>query len=120
MTVSPVYVFTNIPVDVQRIIQRFMLHPISETREYRTILILCFTQKRLISNINIMSHYDPGVYRESLIDILDRVNKYRKNYHIKNRKQVEYILHLYKHRGTRYYTRHIQPFRFTRDWRMQY
>lgn len=115
MTVSPVYVFTNIPVGIQRIILRFLQHPFSETREYRTILILCFMQKRLISNINHMSHYDPGVYRETLIDILDRVNKYRKNYHIKNKKQIEYILQLYKHHGTRYYTRHIQPFRFTRS-----
>jgi hypothetical protein len=114
MTVSPVYVFTNIPVGIQRTILSFLQHPFSETREYRTILILCFMQKRLISNINHMSHYDPGVYRETLIDILDRVNKYRKNYHIKNNKQIEYILQLYKHRGTRYYTRHIQPFRFTR------
>ena len=111
MAVCPVYVLTNIPIGVQRHILKFLQHPITETREFRTILIICFLQKRLISTINYMSQYDPGIYRESLIDILDRVNSYRINYHIRNKNQIESILHFYKHHRTFYYTRHIQPFR---------
>lgn len=111
MAVSPVYVLTNIPVGIQRIILNYLQHPTTEVREFRTILIICFLQKRLITTINYMSQYDPGIYREALIDILDRVNTYRINYHIRNKKQIDYILQLYKYHRTIYYTRHIQPFR---------
>jgi hypothetical protein len=113
--VSPSYVLP-LPNDINRYINTFLIHPITETRIYYCLNIIHFLHKRISEYISELKSY----WREDF-DENEGMFAMKPMLYIKNKlelfcehpdSEIDKLLRLYKYYKTGWYSRDIQRFHY--------